>query len=121
MAEPKEANAPDPKPNAEALPGGAVEVVLRGGMPLDRLARDDVPSMPEDIRFVGKGRDCASLLRSVLGLWGSCEFSLQIRQASNHIPLTSSPQIVTVHESDRILLISAAFMKAQPEGGRAKA
>lgn len=95
VAEPKEANAPEPSPNAEDLPGGAVVLVFSGVMPFVRDGRLE-PTSLEDNRFLGKGRPELSLERSVLCLRG-CQ---PLHQSLSHSSVlrTPVPQILTVHE-----------------------
>lgn len=55
LADPKEAKAPEPSPNADDAPGGAVLFVFRGVMLLERLEREVVS--PLERRFKApKGR-----------------------------------------------------------------
>ena len=68
LAEPKDAKAPDPRPNAEDLPVTAEVLVLSGAMPFDSEGRLELRS-PEETRDLVKGRLELSLDRSVLCLW----------------------------------------------------
>ena len=67
VADPKEAKAPDPNPNAEDFPGGAEALVFSGVMPFEREGRL-FPTSLEDSRVLGSGRPELSLERSVLCL-----------------------------------------------------
>ena len=67
VAEPKEAKAPEPSPNAEDFPGGAAVLVFKGVMPFARDGRFEPISL-EERRDLGNGRPELSLDRSVLCL-----------------------------------------------------
>lgn len=62
VVDPKDANAPEPSPNAEEAPGDAVMLVFNGEAPLGNAARVGVS---EPVRFsVGKWRESFLLSRS---------------------------------------------------------
>ena len=68
VADPKEANAPEPRPKAEDFPGVAEAFVFTGVMPLDTDGRPETTSPDEDRRDLASGRPELSLDRSVLCL-----------------------------------------------------
>lgn len=63
-AEPKEANAPDPKPKAEEAPGEATVLVFSGGILLNAPDLPGVAGSPPGKRRELKPRFCESVLLS---------------------------------------------------------